>query len=76
VIKHGVDFAIAADFEWDMATHEPDIRKQYAENRVVSFAPVCGRVFAMVWTVRGETIRVIGLRKANKREVARYEAQT
>jgi len=75
-LKHGVDFSIALNFDWNKAIHEPDTRYDYAENRIVSFAPINGRIHAMVWVIREEQVRIIRLRKANKREVARYEAQT
>jgi len=74
--KHGFNFADAVDFEWQHATHEPDKRQDYGELRVVSFAPLHGRTCAMLWTPRGEKIRIIGLRKANPREVKRYESKT
>ncbi|WP_373289514.1 BrnT family toxin [Marinomonas arctica] len=34
------------------------------------------RIHVLVFTVRGEVIRVISLRKANKKEVKHYENQT
>jgi len=73
IIKHGVSFDIAVYFEWEKATHEPDTRCDYGEPRVVSFAPVHARTFALLWTPRGDVVRIIGLRKANKREVKRHE---
>ena len=73
--KHGVDFTLANRFEWERAAHQPDTRHDYGETRVLSIAPIEGRLHAMVWTPRGERIRVISLRKANRREVNRYESQ-
>lgn len=32
-----------------------------------------GRLYALVYTLRGDVLRVISLRKANKREVKYYE---
>ncbi|MDY3330651.1 MAG: BrnT family toxin [Pelistega sp.] len=32
-----------------------------------------GRLYVLVYTLRNEVMRVISLRKANKREVKRYE---
>jgi len=70
----GVDFeeASASAFEWAKATHEPDMRCT-KELRLVSFAPVHGRIYALCWTQRGDKVRIINFRKANKREVKKYE---
>ena len=73
--KHGVDFAVAADLDWDSAFTLEDIRQDYAESRYVTIAPVNGRLHVMVWCWRGDMIRVISLRKANKRENDHYENQ-
>lgn len=75
LIKHGVDFTEVFDFDWNKAIHEPDARNPYGEQRIVSFAPIRGRIHVMVWTLRGDAVRIIGLRKANTREVSRYETQ-
>jgi uncharacterized DUF497 family protein len=32
-----------------------------------------GRLHVLVYTKRGQTLRIISLRRANKREVKRYE---
>ncbi|HIJ84576.1 MAG: phage protein [Magnetococcales bacterium] len=71
--KHGVDFCVAEGFEWDAALVWADVRGQYGEVREIAFAPIDHRLHVMVFTLRGEKIRMISLRKANKREVAVYE---
>ena len=73
---HGVDFAIAAAFEWSMSIDIEDVRHDYSEARTISFAPIAGRLYAMVWTQRGDVCRIISLRKANRREVQRYVSET
>jgi uncharacterized DUF497 family protein len=37
--KHGIDFAIVEDFDWDKVTFE-DLRERYAEQRWVAFGPI------------------------------------
>jgi len=70
---HGVGFAAASDFEWNSARTLQDTRREYSETRFISYAPINGRLHVMVWTVREKNVRVISLRKANEREVARYD---
>jgi uncharacterized DUF497 family protein len=73
--KHGVPFERAAKFEWDKAVIDEDLRHAYGERRFNAFAPIEGRLHAMVFTRRGSLVRIIGLRKANAREVGRYEKE-
>ncbi|VAW31986.1 hypothetical protein MNBD_CHLOROFLEXI01-1106, partial [hydrothermal vent metagenome] len=47
----------------------------YDEVRVIGYAPIGQRVFCVVYTDRGNTRRIISLRKANKREVKNYASK-
>lgn len=71
-IKHGVSLACAELLEWDLLLCTIDARRDYGEVREIGLAPFGNRVFCIVFTRRGETIHVISLRKANKREVLEY----
>ncbi|HBS26260.1 MAG TPA: BrnT family toxin [Gammaproteobacteria bacterium] len=73
--KHGVSFELIKRFEWRTATVEQDTRKDYGEDRFIAFGKIDGRVHVVVYTTRSGIIRLIGLRKANSREVKRYESQ-
>jgi uncharacterized DUF497 family protein len=72
--KHGVDFADAATALHDecaitIADADPD------ENRFVTLASdALGRVLVVVYTWRGNTVRLISARKATARERGQYEA--
>lgn len=70
--KHGIDFTVLASFDWDSALIGEDARKDYQEPRYVAFGLAEGRLLSLVFTLRDHTIRVISIRKANSREVARY----
>ncbi len=72
-IKHGVDFAAVMWFNWESAILAEDRRWNYGEQRRVAIGFIGARLHVMIFTSRGEAIRVIGLRKANLREVKRYE---
>ena len=52
-----------------------DGRFDYGESRWITFGRIDGRLFAVAYTTRGETIRIISARKANARERRRYETQ-
>lgn len=73
--KHGVDFALADDFVWDSALIAPDQRFEYGEARFFAIGWIGERLHVLVFTPRAKSVRVIGLRKANTREVTLYETK-
>jgi uncharacterized DUF497 family protein len=70
---HGIDFAAARDFDWASALEFEDTRRDYGERRFVAFGKNASRLTVMVWTPRSRTVRIISLRRANAREIRRYE---
>lgn len=50
-----------------------DQRHEYGEERLQMLGQVQGRVFHVVFTMRGFAIRIISARKGNLREVNDYE---
>lgn len=72
----GISFEEAARFDWENALITPDMRRDYGEPRYRAFGFIENRLHALVFTPREGAIRVISLRKANRREVLRYETQT
>ena len=75
IASRGISFEVAEQFEWDTAMIAEDIRKEYGEARFQALGFIAGRLHAMVFTPRAGKIHVISLRRANRREVRRYEAQ-
>lgn len=73
--KHGVDFARVMDFDWATATVEPDERQDYGELRLKALGRIGGRLHFLAFTRRQGGIRIISLRKANKRELRYWESQ-
>ena len=53
-----------------------DSRFDYGEDRFHVLGQIDGRVFFVTYTLRAEVIRIISARKANQREIKRYENQT
>lgn len=74
--KHGIDFAIVEGFEWDTAVIAADARRDYRELRYSAFGLIEDHLFNLVFTPRAGKIRVISLRRANRREVRQYVEQT
>lgn len=72
--ERGFDFAYAARafFDPDRLIH-PDTRYSYGEDRFRLMGKIGERLFIVVYTPRAETIRIISARKANQREIRRYE---
>jgi hypothetical protein len=74
--KHGVDFIDAEDFDWSSAIETIDDRFNYIEDRWIALGFIDSRLHVLIYTMRGENIRLISLRKANKREKDYYEEKT
>lgn len=70
--KHHVSMRAAPRFEWDSALERIDARHLYGEVRCTALGFIGERLHVMVFTRRGQHIRVISLRKANMREVKFY----
>ena len=71
----GIPFDLAAMFEWDCALIVEDVRRDYGESCFQALGRIDGRLYMLVFTPRKGTPHVISFRRANEREVKRYEAQ-
>lgn len=71
--KHEVSFTEAERFDWDTTLVAEDNRFDYGERRFVAIGLIDARAHVVVFTRRGSRVRLISLRKANRREVKRYE---
>ena len=74
--KHGVDFDLVWQFEWARAAIEKDGRRNYGEERFRATGPAGTDVFVVAFTHRSPAIRVISMRKANRREEEKYEKES
>ena len=73
--KHGFSFEDAEIvFSSPMFTIE-DSRSAYGEARLISLGSLLGRVVVVVHTRRGDSTRIISMRKANARETKVYKEQ-
>lgn len=73
---HGVSLGDAARMDWGATIVKPDKRREYGEARLIGYGPIGDRLYCVVFADRGHVLRIISLRRANRREVVRYEAAT
>jgi uncharacterized DUF497 family protein len=71
--KHGISLVAAEQIDLDQAVRIEDRRFDYGETRLIAYGPIDGRLHCVWYTLRGDVVRIIGLRKANDRERKRYE---
>jgi uncharacterized protein len=72
IATRGLSFDRAIDFDFNGAVYVPDHRRKYRELRIRAFGLLDGRLHVLVFTEIRQGIRVISLRRANKREVRDY----
>lgn len=70
--KHGCSLGMAGELDWDFALVSIDQRRDYGEVRMLALVPKTGVLYHVVFVERGDAIRIISLRRANRREVKRY----
>jgi uncharacterized protein len=68
-----LSFERAADFDFATAALAIDDRREYGEVRYVAVGYLDGRLHVLCFTETPSGIRVISFRKANSREIKRYE---
>lgn len=73
--RHNLDFKNIGEFDWDTAVVEIDRRREYGELRLVAYGLQRDRLTVLVFTHRGENVRVISWRKANDREKRAYDGK-
>ena len=71
--KHGISFAMAKLMVGTVI--RVDHKKDYGEQRYIVTGLMMGRLHVMIVTTRTGRLRIISLRKANKREVKQYETE-
>lgn len=73
--KRGLSFERAMDFDFETAVYSIDRRHEYGEDRIVALGYLDGRLHVMCFVETETGIRVISFRKANDREVKKYDQQ-
>ena len=73
ISERGLSFDLVGQLDWSTALVWEDKRKDYGESRYCVLGFIESRLHSVVFTPRNGKVRVISLRKANTREVKRYE---
>lgn len=73
--ERGLPFMLVDEFAWETAQTHEDCRFPYPERRFISLGLIGERLFVVCFTPIPGGIRVISFRKANAREVKRYEQE-
>ena len=68
--ERGLDFVRAGEVFEGVTVTTDDKRLDYGERRCVTVGD--GRVVVVVWTLRGRARRIISMRRANEREIAKF----
>ena len=76
ITERGLSLDLAEQLDWATALIWEDNRKDYGERRYCVLGFIEDRLHSVVFTPRDGKPRIISLRKANKREVKRYEKAT
>jgi uncharacterized DUF497 family protein len=69
----GLSFERVVDFDWDSALVIEDRRRDYGEPRFRAIGYLDARLHIVVLAPRDAAIRIVSLRRANRREVRGYE---
>lgn len=73
--ERGIDFIDVPEIFSGPLLTAKDLRQDYGENRFIGYGFLQQRLMVVVYTERDQdTLRIISLRKANKREKKQYEA--
>lgn len=77
--KHGVDFDAVHGFDWGTAVEFEDDRFRYDELRWVAIGWIGDTLHTLTFTWRDDIVRVISLRRSDKRDrndYAKAKSQT
>ena len=67
--ERGLSFDDVAMLDWDNAIIWQDVRKDYGEDRSLALADgLDGKLYAVVFTTRGDTTWIISFRRAHEKE--------
>ena len=73
--ERGLPFQLVERFDWEHAMFSEDTRFPYPESRFTALGFIGARLHVVCFTPISEGLRIISFRKANKREIRRYEKE-
>lgn len=72
--KHGIDFESAKELWLD--GNRIEIRVPFpVEDRWIVIGKLQKKIWTAIYTIRGESVRIISVRRAGTKEVALYESE-
>ena len=71
--KHGIGFGQAAEIFRGTILVSEDTRRDYGERRLIALGEYDGDVVRVVFTERGNSVRIISAWKANRNDRKSYE---
>lgn len=75
ILKHRIDFADTCEIFGQRFLEFLDHRRDYGEDRWKAVGLMKGRLVTVVYTERGDVIRIISARRASSHEKAQYHRQ-
>lgn len=73
--ERGLNFVDSILIFEDEVFEFEDIRKDYGEKRMIAVGRLVGRMVIVSYVQRGEVKHIFSMRKANEREVKKYQEQ-
>ncbi len=70
--KHGIDFDDAIHIFTSPVIERVDSRRNYGETRIIAIGVADGREIVVIYTMRGQTHRIISGRRARRDERREY----
>jgi uncharacterized protein len=74
IIKHGIDFSDATEAFYDPAAYSFRSPHPATERRYATVGLMRGALIAVIFTIRGEAVRIISARAARRSERRMYGA--
>ena len=74
-LERNLSFYEASQFDWETSLYIEDDRNEYPEQRFIALGYLYERLHVICFTPINEGVRIISFRKANSREVKRYEKE-
>jgi uncharacterized DUF497 family protein len=71
--KHGIGFREASEIFRGLIVVSDDVRRDYGERRLIALGEYDGDVIRVVFTERGDSIRIISAWKANRNDRQSYQ---
>jgi uncharacterized DUF497 family protein len=71
--ERGLPFELVDAFDWENAVYWEDLRFLYPEQRMIAIGFIGARLHFVCFAQLVDAVRVISFRKANRKEVRKYE---